>query len=374
MRVEFFHHSLGEEDIKNVTHVLRSIFLTTGPVTAEFEKKFSQYIGLKESIGVTSCTAGLHMSLLAAGIGTGDEVITTPMTFIASVTPIIHVGAKPVFVDVEEATGLMDVTKVEEKITSKTKAIVPVHLYGSMVDMKTLRDIANKYGLKIIEDSAHCVEGERDAIRPGHLSDAACYSFYATKNITSGEGGAVGTNDPKLAERIRVLRLHGMSKDAVSRYSGYYRHWDMMTLGWKCNMDDIRAALLIGQIDRLKDCWQRRQEISRSYNSTFDFLTDIRIPKIPGKSARHLYTIWVHPEKRNKYLHQLQDKQIGVAVNYRAIHELSYFRRKYGFKPDDFPIAKSIGDSTISLPLYPCLKDIQVDYVIDAVKEIIDES
>lgn len=370
MKVEFFRHNLEESDIENFAGVLKSVFLTTGPVTAEFERKFSQYVGLKETVGVNSCTAALHLSLLALGIGPGDEVITTPMTFIATATSIMHAGATPVLVDVEESTGLIDVRKIEEAITAQTKAIMPVHLYGSMADMRALRDLADSHGLKIVEDCAHCIEGERDGIRPGHFSDAACFSFYATKNLTSGEGGAVATHNLELAEKVRILRLHGMSKDAATRHTGYYQHWDMISLGWKYNMDDVHASLLVGQLDNLDEYWQRRKSFWEMYNKGLAGIPGIRIPETRGKSARHLYTIWVDPKRRDEFLHSIQDKEIGVAVNYRAIHTLSYFRDVLGFRPDDFPVARRIGESTISLPLYPKLKASEVDYVIESVKEI----
>ncbi|MBW2319333.1 MAG: DegT/DnrJ/EryC1/StrS family aminotransferase [Deltaproteobacteria bacterium] len=371
MKIEFFQHNIKEADIQNVAKVLKSIFLTTGPVTDEFEKKFSRYTGLKETVGLNSCTAALHLSLLALGIGPGDEVITTPMTFIATATSIIQAGATPVFVDVEESTALMDANKVEDAITRRTRAIMPVHLYGSMVDMKSIRDIADRHHLKIIEDCAHCIEGERDSIKPGQLGDLACYSFYATKNLTCGEGGAVATDNSELAEKIRLLRLHGISKDAATRYSGYYKHWDMISFGWKYNMDDIHSALLVGQIDSLDQYWNRRQAICKIYDKGFYNLSVIRIPDIKGKSARHLYTIWVDPNKRDKILLDLQDKEIGVAVNYRAIHNLSYFRDLFGFKPEDFPTASLIGERTLSLPLYPKLKDSEVEYIVESVKNSI---
>ena len=371
MKVEFYRHNLEEADIQNVTRVLKSVFLTTGPVTAEFEQKLSQYNGLKHTIGVNSCTAALHLSLLALGIGPGDEVITTPMTFIATATSIMHAGATPVFVDVEESTGLIDVRKMEEAITARTRAIMPVHLYGTMADMKTIRDIAGRYDLKVIEDCAHCIEGERDGIRPGQLSDAACYSFYATKNLTSGEGGAVATNDPELAAEVRILRLHGMSRDAATRYTGYYQHWDMIALGWKYNMDDVHASLLVGQMDNLEEYWQRRKAVWDTYDKGLANIPGIIIPETRGKSARHLYTIWVEPKRRDEILHSIQNREIGVAVNYRAIHTLTYFRKAFGFEPEDFPVANRIGESTISLPLYPKLKDSEVDYIIDSVKRIV---
>ncbi|MDP6683027.1 MAG: DegT/DnrJ/EryC1/StrS family aminotransferase [Desulfobacterales bacterium] len=371
MKVEFYRHNIDENDIKNVSNILRSIFLTTGPACSEFEKKYKRYTGLARIVSVNSCTSALHLALMALGIGPGDEVITTPMTFIASVTPILHCGATPVFIDVEESSGLMAVDRIEAAITDKTKAILPVHLYGSMVDIRRLKEIADANNLKIIEDCAHCIEGKRNGIRPGQISDAACYSFYATKNITSGEGGAIGTNNVELADKLRVLRLHGMSKDAASRYTGHYEHWDMEMLGWKYNMDDIHASLLIDQLDRIDERWALRDRIWHRYDSAFETVDAIEIPIAYNKHARHMYTIWVDPEKRDRYLHQLQKRQIGIAVNFRSVHNLKYFKKQFSFMPDDYPNADRIGNRTLSLPLYPNLKDYEIDHVIESVISIV---
>lgn len=369
MKVEFYRHHLEEEDIQNVVKVLHSIFLTTGPVTAEFERKFSQMTGVAHTIAVNSCTGALHLALLALGIGPGDEVITTPMTFIASATSILQAGAKPVFVDVEPETGLLNPELVESAITSRTKAILPVHLYGTMADMKALRGIADRYKLVLIEDAAHCIEGERDGIRPGELSDAVCYSFYATKNLTCGEGGALATNNSDLAQKVRILRQHGMSKEAADRYHGVYKHWDMIELGWKYNLNDIQSALLISQLDRLDVLWKRRKTLWDRYDAALQPIEGIEIPVVKGKSAYHLYTIWAAPEKRDQIISALQQKEIGVTINYRAIHVLSYFQQRYHFVPQDFPAAYTIGQRTISLPFYPNLTETEQEYVIESVKE-----
>lgn len=231
MKVEFFKHNIGPEEIRKVTEVLNSVFLTTGNVVGEFEAKFSDYLGCSHAVGVTSGTAALHLALLACGIGPGDEVITTPMSFVATANAILHAGADPVFVDVEPQTGNIDADLIEEAISEKTKAILPVHLYGQMADMKQVKAIADKHCLTIIEDAAHCIEGERDGVRPAQLSQAACFSFYATKNITSGEGGAISTNDETISEKLRRLRLHGIDKSAAERYTKKYQHYDMTLLG-----------------------------------------------------------------------------------------------------------------------------------------------
>lgn len=364
-KIEFCSHNIDENDIARIRKVLKTTFLTTGKMVGEFEDKFSSYLGLSKTVAVTSCTAALHLSLLAWGIGEGDEVITTPMSFCATSNAIIHSGANPVFVDVEENTGNINADLIENKITRKTKAIIPVHLYGQMCDMRKIRRIADKHRLVIIEDAAHCIEGARDGVRVGQLGDAACFSFYATKNITSGEGGAITTNDNHKAETLKMLRLHGIDKSAADRYTKKYQHWDMRIMGWKYNMDDIHASLLIGQLERIETLWRRRDEIASIYQRFFQRINEMSIMNTVAhsKHARHLFTIQVPGSRRDALLISLQKKGIGVAVNYRPIHLLQYYRKRFGYKNGDFPVAETIGSSTISLPLYPALKDNEVKYV-----------
>lgn len=373
MKVEFYKHSVGNEEKKMVMECLNGIFLTTGSYVKEFELNFAKYLNRKYAVGLTSCTAALHLSLLALGVGKGDEVITTPMTFIATGTAIMHTGADPVFVDVEADTALIDPEKIEAAITEKTKAIIPVHLYGQMCDMKKIKKIAKKYNLKIIEDAAHCVEGERDKIKPGQNSDIACFSFYATKNITSGEGGAICTDNAELADKVLTLRSHGMTKEAADRYSGHYKHWDMIACGWKYNMDNIQASLLIPQLKRIEEELKKREKIYDKYTEVLGKFDGIKYPKIPpnSRSAHHLLTIWVDPEKRDYILQELGERGIGVAVNYRAIHLLRYFRERYGYKKGIFPIAENIGDSTVSLPFYPKMTNKEISYVVETLKGIL---
>lgn len=371
MKVEFYKHSVSQQDIDNVVKVLNSIFLTIGEVVSEFEERFSQYLGCRYTVGVTSCTAALHLSLLAYGIGPGDEVITTPMTFVATANSIIHAGATPVFVDVESETGNIDVNLVESALTPRTKAILPVHLYGQMCDMIRIREIADRHHLVVIEDAAHAIEAMRDGVRVGQLGEAACFSFYPTKSITSGEGGAVATNNREVTERLRKLRLHGMSEGAYERYSKQYRHWDMELLGWNYNMYNIQAALLLNQLEHIEQFRQRREEICQMYEEAFKDSSEVScLEKVPNsRSARLMFTILVPVEKRDRILCQLQDRGIGVAVNYRAIHLLTYYRQTYGYERGIFPIAEKIGDSTITLPLYPKLSNEEVQYIIKAVKD-----
>lgn len=374
-KIEFFRHSISKDDIKRINNILKSIFLTTGEEVEKFEQRFSHYIGKRYTIGLTSCTAALHLSLIALGIGHGDEVITTPLSFCATANAILHAGAKPVFVDVEEETGNLNTALIEQAITKKTKAIIPVHLYGQMCDMKNIKKIAKQYNLKAIEDAAHAIEASRDGIRVGQLSDAVCFSFYATKNITSGEGGAVSTDSKTLAETFRMLRLHGINKDAAERYTKHYQHWDMLALGWKYNMDNIHAALLIGQLARIEGLWEKRNRLWKIYKEELRKIKDIRLLKTLSnlKHARHLFTILVPPKKRDSLLLALQDRGIGVAVNYRPIHLLDYYQKTFGYKIGDFPVAEKIGEMTISLPLYPSLTKTEVRYIVKALKEGLDK-
>ncbi len=373
MKVEFYRHNLGHEEKKSVLECLDGTFLTAGSYVKKFEHEFARYLELKYVVGLTSCTAALHLSLLALGIGEGDEVITTPMTFIATGTAIMHVGATPIFVDVSPYSALIDPAKIEEAVTERTKAILPVHLYGQMCDMRKIRTIADKYKLKIIEDSAHCIEGERDGIRPGHLGDVACFSFYATKNLTSGEGGAIATNNKSLADKIMMLRQHGMSKEAADRYSGSYKHWDMLECGWKYNMDNIQASLLLPQIKKIDYFWKRRRNIYKKYIDGLKDIPWIDYPRqaVHSRHAYHLFTIFVDKDRRDDILKRLGESGIGVAVNYRSIHLLTFFAKKFAYKRGMFPVAERIGDSTISLPFYPKLSNQEIEYVIKTLKKIL---
>jgi dTDP-4-amino-4,6-dideoxygalactose transaminase len=372
--IPFFQHDLGQPELDAIREVLSGPILTTGATVARVERRLAEYLGAKHVITVTSCTGAMHLSLLALGVGPGDEVITTPMTFIATSTAIMEAGATPVFVDVEEKTGNLDADKVEAVMTERTRAILPVHLYGQMCDMRALRAIADRHRLFLIEDAAHCIEGERDRVRPGQLSDAACLSFYATKNLTCGEGGAIVCNDTALAERLRLLRLHGMTKTAYDRSREGYKHWDMVTLGWKYNMDNIHAALLLPQMDRLDATWQKRDALARRYEGLLAEVPGLTWPQtLPGvKHARHLFPIWVVNGRRDAVVAGLQQRGIPTVVNYRAIHLLSYFQERFGFGLGAFPCAERVGDMTLSLPFYPSMPDDHVMVVGDAVRRCLE--
>jgi dTDP-4-amino-4,6-dideoxygalactose transaminase len=373
MKVPFFMHDLGKAELDAIAEVFSGPILTTGEWVARFEQRFAEYLGVRHALALTSCTGALHLSLLAHDIGPGDEVITTPMTFIATATGIMEAGAKPVFVDVEPDTGNLDAALVEAAITERTRAIMPVHLYGQMCDMRAIRKVADSYGLAVIEDAAHCVEGTRDGVRTGQLGDTACYSFYATKNLTCGEGGALVTNDDELFEKLRLLRLHGMNKNANDRHQEGYKHWDMTVLGWKYNMDNIQAAMLLPQMDRLEENWRRRQAVAQHYEDHLWDIPHLSQPKTASgvEHARHLFPVWVGGGRRDSVIEELQRRGIGIMVNYRAIHLLTYFHETFGYRPGDFPVAEQIGDASLTLPLYPNMPLNHVDVVADALREIL---
>jgi UDP-4-amino-4-deoxy-L-arabinose-oxoglutarate aminotransferase len=306
------------------------------------------------------------------------------MTFAASTNAILHRGATPVFVDVEPTTGLIDPKAVAAAVGPRTKGILPVHLYGQLADMRALREIADKKSLFIVEDSAHGIEGERDSIRPGELADAAVFSFYATKNLTSGDGGAVVTKSAQLADRLRRLRNHGVSKAATERHGKSYQHWDLVELGYKANLTDLDAALLRVQLPKVDDKRDQREAIVRRYESLFREALARRLPiasknGVPflverrGKSTHHLFTIQPPAEMRDAMLSKLGEKGIGVAVNYRAIHLLTYLQERFRIARGTFPVAEEIGDRTISLPIYPTLETAAQDRVVRAVVESFDE-
>jgi dTDP-4-amino-4,6-dideoxygalactose transaminase len=373
LKVEFFRHQLGEKNLQRFARVMESIFLTTGKEVAFFEEKFAGYLGQKYALGLMSGTAALHMSLLALGVGPGDEVITTPMTFVATALAIMHTGAKPVFVDVEPETGNIDAHLIPVAITEKTKALLPVHLYGQMVDMHRLKELAKVHNLIVIEDAAHCLEGERDGVRVGELADAACFSFYPTKSITCGEGGAVTSNHEYLLELLKKLRMHGMSTHAEDRYTGRFRHYDVDVEGWKYNMSNLQAALLIDQLDEIEPRRQERERLAEYYRDSFANLPGLDLPVLlPGvKQGHHLFSIWVHPRHRDEILWELQQEGIGVAVNYRACHLYSLFRQQYGCQEGDLPQAERIGNRTISLPLYAGLQQNEAEYVAATVQKVV---
>jgi dTDP-4-amino-4,6-dideoxygalactose transaminase len=371
-QVPFYHHDLGEAELASLAKVLSGSILTTGDVVSEFESRFSELTGRRHTLGLTSCTGGLHMALLALDIGPGDEVITTPMTFVATSAAIMAVGARPVFVDVEADTGNLDACKIEAAITERTRAIMPVHLYGLMCDMRRLRGIADRHGLFIIEDAAHCIEGRRDGVRPGDLSEAVAYSFYATKNMTCGEGGAICCDDETLFQRLKLLRLHGMTKTANDRFLNGYSHWDMTLLGWKYNMSNIEAALLLPQFERVQSNLAKRQRLAALYERHLGAAGIKTFATRPDTvHAHHVFPVMV-PD-RDLVITELQAAGFGSVVNYRAIHLLTFFREALGGRQGDFPNAERIGDQVMSLPFFPKLPEESVIATAKALQAILEK-
>jgi dTDP-4-amino-4,6-dideoxygalactose transaminase len=388
MKVEFYRHQLGEEEARSWRGVLDTLFLTLGPQVAAFERELGRFLvrGRGEAtpplvVGTNSCSMGLVLALRALGAGPGDEVITTPMTFVSTANAILHVGARAKLVDVEATTGLIDPAAVRAAVGEHTVGIVPVHLYGQLANMPALRAIADSHGLFIVEDSAHGIEMESEGVRPGDLGDAAVFSFYATKNVTSGDGGAIATRNVEVAQRLRRLRNHGVSKAAAERHGGLYQHWDLVELGYKANLTDLDAALLRPQLAHVEDRRGQRELIARRYESLLcervpDFTSAApTVRGVPwliesrGISSRHLFTIHTLPGERDRLLSRLGEAGIGTAVNYRAIHLLSHLAERLGIARGALPIAEEIGDRTISLPIYPGLTPAEQDQVVDAVAD-----
>ncbi len=375
MTVQFYRHGLTSDDADSVAAVLDTPFLTSGSVGKSVEAKISSYLGVEHSFLTNSWTNGALAVLLAMGVKPGDEVIVPAMTFIATANVAELLGATVKFVDVDYDTLLVKACDVECLISDKTKAIFVVHLYGQMCDMESFKALKARYPqVKIIEDAAHCFEGTRDGYRPGTWSDAAIFSFYATKNVTCGEGGAIVTRDAELAESIQKTRLHGMSAGAADRFKrGEYRHWDMECLGVKANLPDILAGLLPRQIDQVDDKLLTRQKIAARYREAFADLP-VRMAKLSlgVSSAEHLFPISVPALARDEVISALNHRGIQVAVNYRAITELSYYRNKYDIPPETVAVSVEWGSGTISLPLYPSMPKEDQSAVIQAVSEIVE--
>jgi dTDP-4-amino-4,6-dideoxygalactose transaminase len=378
MREEFLvfgSPTIEEEEIQEVVATLRSGWLGTGPRVAKFEEMFRQYITAPYAVAVNSCTAGLHLSLLVAGIGRGDEVITTPMTFAATVNTIIHSGATPVLIDCDRDTGLIEAQRIEQAITPRTRAIMPIHLYGRPCAMDVIMDIAERHNLIVIEDAAHAIEAVYKGQKIGTIGHLSNFSFYVTKNVTTVEGGIVTTSNPDFADMIKVYALHGMSKDAWKRFSDEgYKHYQVVLPGFKYNMIDLQAAIGLHQLQRVDSWWKRRDEIWWLYNQVFASLPVITpAPDEPDTvHARHLYTLIIDPEQsgvtRDEFMQRLYELNIGTGVHYVGVHLQPYYRQRFGYQPNDFPNATWISERTVSLPLSPKLTDADLENVIEAVK------
>lgn len=368
---------LDTAEEEEIVAALRSGWLTTGPRTKQFEADFAAYQGVAHAVGLNSCTAGLHLALLALGIGPGDEVVTTPYTFTATCNVIVHVGATPVIADVEPDTLNLDPAAAERAITPRTKAILPVHFAGHPVDMPAFRQLRDRYGLALIHDAAHATESRYEGRSLASDGDVTCFSFYATKNLATGEGGMLTTGDAALADRVRILALHGMSRDAWKRYTeSGYQHYDVAEPGFKYNMFDLQAALGLHQLKKLEGFWQRRHDLAARYDAAFADVPGVRRLGVRPhvRTAHHLYVIRLQPElgiARDAFMAAMQRQNIGVGVHFRPVHRLSYYRDRFGWTPAMVPVADAAGEQCVSLPLDPALSDADQDDVIRAVFRIL---
>ena len=368
---------IDQDAIDAVTRTLESAWIGTGPRVHELEEKFAQLTGARYALATSSCTAALHLAMVASGVGSGDEVITTPMTFCATANAIIHTGATPVFVDCHRDTMTIDPAAVEAAVTPRTRAIVPVHFAGRPAQMDAITAIANKHHLLVVEDAAHAIESVFHGKKIGSLSPLTCFSFYATKNMTTAEGGMITTDDEQLAHKIKVIGLHGLSADAWSRFSDQgYKHYDVVFPGFKYNLTDLAASVGLAQLPKLGSWLKRREKIWARY---LEALADLplTLPALPAPDtlhARHLFTVLIHDDAcvtRDEFLSQMHQRRIGTGVHYRALHTHPYYRERWAFRPEQFPNAYAIGEHTVSLPLAPKLTDADVERVIVAVREIL---
>jgi dTDP-4-amino-4,6-dideoxygalactose transaminase len=366
---------VGECEIAELIASLRSGWIGTGPKVKQFEQMIAEYTDAEHAVATSSGTAALHLALSAVQVE-GGEVITTPMTFAATANAIIHAGARPVFVDCNRSTQLIEAEQIEAAITSQTRAIVPVHFAGRVCDQAGISDVARRHGLVVIDDAAHALEARGRVGKVGAISHLTCFSFYVTKNITTGEGGMVTTNDADLADRIRLRGHHGMSKDAWKRFSaGGYRHYQICEPGYKYNLTDLAASIGIHQFPNVSEWLARREEIWCAYDEAFrDLPVETPPPTDPCTvHSRHLYTLMVDVERcactRDEFMARLHQQGIGSGVHYVGVHLQPYYRCSFGLTPSDFPNATWISERTVSVPLSPHLTDSDVERVIGAVRQ-----
>ena len=377
VEVPFARPSIGDEEIGEVVATLRSGWLSTGPRVREFERRFADFIGVDHAIAMNSCTAGLHLSLLALGVGPGDEVVTTPLTFCATANAVVHPGATPVFADVDPDTMNLDPAAAAAAFTPRTRVLLPVHFAGRPVDPR-LADLAAERGVHVVDDAAHCVEGVSAGRKVGTLADMTCFSFYATKNLTTGEGGMVTTQSAEHAEWIRTASLHGMSRDAWARYGPRASHgYEVVLPGYKYNMMDLQAAIGLHQLDRLDGHLARRDALWRRYESGLaDLALGCPSPVTAGdRHARHLFTILVDERAtgftRDALRDALAERGIATSVHFRALHLEPYYAKRFGVARGVLPRAEWISDRTLSLPFSASLVDDDVDRVVESLHDLL---
>lgn len=369
MYIPYGHQTIEEEDIQAVVEVLRSDYLTTGPAIEAFEKTVAEYVGAKYAVAVSNGTAALHVACLAAGIGEGDEVITAPITFAASANCVLYCGGTPVFADIDPVTYNIDPVDIERKITSKTKAIIPVHFAGQPCDMDSIYKIAKKYNLMVIEDGAHALGAVYKGKRVGSISDMTTFSFHPVKPITTGEGGMVVTSDEKLYERLKLFRSHGITRDEkwMTQKEGDW-YYEQLELGFNYRMTDIQAALGNSQMKKLDSFLKRRNEIAQRYNEAFRGRSELIVPEqLEGtNSGWHLYVIQILNEKRKEMFDSLRKAGIGVNVHYLPVYHHPYYRR-HGYEDVYCPNAEALYKNMMSLPIYPGMTEEMQEFVIEKI-------
>lgn len=374
----FHQPSIDADDERAVIEALRSGWITTGPRTKNFECTFATYTGAAHCVGVNSCTAALYLALEAIGVGPGDDVITSPVTFASTANVIVHRGARPVFVDVEADTLNLDPTALEAAMTARTKAVIPVDFAGQPCELDAIMGIARRHGATVIEDAAHAVGAEFKGRRIGSIADMTAFSFYATKNITSGEGGALTTDSAEWADRVHIMALHGISRDAWKRYGASgYAHWDILAPGYKYNMFDLQGALVLSQLAKIDSFHKRRVALKARLDTGLRDVPELSLPvERPDRvHAHHLYPIIVRVEAltadRDTIMNAIQAENVGIGIHFRAVHLQPYYEQTFGFRRGMFPRAEYYSDRTISLPLYPRMTDAEADDVVAAVRKVI---
>jgi len=373
--IPFARPAIGDSEASEVLATLASGWLTTGPRVQRFEREFGAWVGAQHALAVNSCTAALHLSLLAAGIGAGDEVITTPLTFCATANAIIHTGARPVFADIDRRTYNLDPSAVERAITPRTRAILPVHYAGRPADVLAFQRLSEAHGLVLIEDAAHAVEAVSNAGRVGTTAHFTCFSFYATKNLTTGEGGMVTTASDRAATWIRTAALHGMSRDAFDRFTAKVPSWyyEIVAPGFKYNLTDIAAALGIHQLRRAHAFAQRREQLAAQYAAALDGLP-VLLPPQPARGDRHAWHLYVLQLAdgaaigRDALIERLFAAGIGCSVHYIPLHLQPYWRDRYALRPEAFPHSQRAFERMLSLPLYTRMTDADVGRVAATVR------
>lgn len=376
--IPFHSADVGEEEAQAAAEVIRFGWLTMGPKTIEFEKQFASYVGAKHAVGVSSCTAALHLALDAIGMKQGDEVLVPTTTFTSTAEVVCYFKARPVLVDVDAKTLCMDPVDAERRITEKTRAVIPVHYAGQPCDMDAIQAMAKRHGLRVIEDAAHALPASYHGVRVGGISEVTAFSFYATKTLTTGEGGMVTTDSDELATRMRMMRLHGIGRDAWKRYSSEGSwYYEVLDTGFKYNLTDIQSAIGIVQLGKCDQMREARAKVAHRYSETFEAEQRLEVPTILEgcETAWHLYPLRLNLETllitRSKMIEELKRRGIGTSVHFIPLHMHPYYKNSYGYRDEDFPVASQQYQRYLSLPIFPTMTESQIDYVIDNVLESI---